>query len=428
MTAEIAVMNKSAIALAADSASTIQSPSGFKIYNTVNKIFRLCQREAVGVMIYGNAEIMDMPWETVVKSFRAKTQDCQDATLEEVAQRFLEFVKKWVSDFPNEPRMNYVGTSSYRLLVDLVHDSLQDHEKSSGRERRKIVAEAVEKQLFRLKKMRVLDGFPTDYPRTIKKKYAAAIKNAVHQSMMIANHSLSKAQVKMLYDLCAEQFHRDYFITYSGIVIAGFGIEEVFPSLTSFEIDGMAEKGLLKFRPGKTASTGFHNNGSITPFAQSEMVVTFMEGLDPEFERFLVSAFSDVLDEFERAVIGALGQSDVSEAFRSKLHDAKTKIVERLWKGVSTYQWKRHVSPVMSAVSALPKDELAVLAESLINITALKRRVSPDAETVGGAIDVAVISKGDGFIWIKQKHYFSRNLNPRYTGHIELISQPDQST
>ena len=35
-----------------------------------------------------------------------------------------------------------------------------------------------------------------------------------------------------------------------------------------------------------------------------------------------------------------------------------------------------------------------------------------DAETVGGPIDVAVISKGDGFIWIKRKHYFSTELNP----------------
>ncbi|MEA1869822.1 MAG: hypothetical protein U9N09_06735 [Euryarchaeota archaeon] len=37
-----------------------------------------------------------------------------------------------------------------------------------------------------------------------------------------------------------------------------------------------------------------------------------------------------------------------------------------------------------------------------------------DAETVAGPIDVAVISKGDGFIWIKRKHYFERELNPQF--------------
>ena len=34
------------------------------------------------------------------------------------------------------------------------------------------------------------------------------------------------------------------------------------------------------------------------------------------------------------------------------------------------------------------------MAESLVNLTSFKRRVTMDAETVGGPIDVAVISKG----------------------------------
>ena len=37
-----------------------------------------------------------------------------------------------------------------------------------------------------------------------------------------------------------------------------------------------------------------------------------------------------------------------------------------------------------------------------------------EEETVGGPIDVAVISKGDGFIWIKRKHYFQRELNQQF--------------
>ncbi|MEA1995293.1 MAG: hypothetical protein U9N18_03965 [Campylobacterota bacterium] len=39
---------------------------------------------------------------------------------------------------------------------------------------------------------------------------------------------------------------------------------------------------------------------------------------------------------------------------------------------------------------------------------------SLESETAGGPIDVAVISKGDGFIWIKRKHYFKPELNPQF--------------
>ena len=68
----------------------------------------------------------------------------------------------------------------------------------------------------------------------------------------------------------------------------------------------------------------------------------------------------------------------------------------------------------MEVVTHLPKEELASMAEALINLTSLKRRVSLDQETVGGPIDIAIISKGDGFVWIKRKHYFDPALNPSY--------------
>lgn len=68
----------------------------------------------------------------------------------------------------------------------------------------------------------------------------------------------------------------------------------------------------------------------------------------------------------------------------------------------------------MSVVSHLPKDELAAMAETLINLTSFKRKVTMDAQTVGGPIDVAIISKKDGFVWVKRKHYFDRDLNPHY--------------
>ena len=54
------------------------------------------------------------------------------------------------------------------------------------------------------------------------------------------------------------------------------------------------------------------------------------------------------------------------------------------------------------------------MAESLVNLTMFKQKVSMHAETVGGPIDVAIISKGDGFVWIKRKFYFNKELNPKY--------------
>ena len=82
----------------------------------------------------------------------------------------------------------------------------------------------------------------------------------------------------------------------------------------------------------------------------------------------------------------------------------------------SGLDFTRHyfIFPLMAVVSSMPKEELALLAEALINLTSLKRKASYDAESVGGPTDVAIISKGDGFIWIKRKHYFDPKLNPGF--------------
>ncbi|MHC4268747.1 MAG: hypothetical protein ACYSTS_09795 [Planctomycetota bacterium] len=78
------------------------------------------------------------------------------------------------------------------------------------------------------------------------------------------------------------------------------------------------------------------------------------------------------------------------------------------------YRRTNYVYPVINVVTMLPKDELAAMAESLVNLTSFKRKVTMESETVGGPIDVAVISKGDGFIWIKRKHYFKAEFNPQF--------------
>ena len=67
-----------------------------------------------------------------------------------------------------------------------------------------------------------------------------------------------------------------------------------------------------------------------------------------------------------------------------------------------------------SAVEALTISELAQVASTLVDLSSFEQQMSLDSETVGGPVDVAVISKGDGFIWINRKHYFRKELNDHF--------------
>ena len=81
-----------------------------------------------------------------------------------------------------------------------------------------------------------------------------------------------------------------------------------------------------------------------------------------------------------------------------------------------------HVFPLINTIAILQKEDLAEVAENLIYLTSLIRRITPDKESVGGPIDVALVSKGDGFIWIKRKHYFEETLNKNYFGKYYIDS------
>ena len=70
--------------------------------------------------------------------------------------------------------------------------------------------------------------------------------------------------------------------------------------------------------------------------------------------------------------------------------------------------------PVMDAVRFFSPTEMARMAETLVSLESFRQQVTLKDETVGGPIDVAVITRGDGFIWIKRKHYFDRRLNHHF--------------
>lgn len=80
----------------------------------------------------------------------------------------------------------------------------------------------------------------------------------------------------------------------------------------------------------------------------------------------------------------------------------------------STHVTGAHFAPLKQVIGLLSIPELAELAETLVSIESLKERVTTPKESVSGPIDVASVSKSDGFVWIRRKHYFEKELNPRF--------------
>jgi hypothetical protein len=147
----------------------------------------------------------------------------------------------------------------------------------------------------------------------------------------------------------------------------------------------------------------------IVPFAKSDMMKTFMFGASPTALEELDKLFTEGLGQFANALKSAgllAPQANV---------DAQTStVLETLRNQWSGYLFRSHNMPLKQVIGMFSITELSELAETLVSIESLKERVTTPSESVSGPIDVAAISKSDGFVWIRRKHYFKPDLNPRY--------------
>jgi len=72
---------------------------------------------------------------------------------------------------------------------------------------------------------------------------------------------------------------------------------------------------------------------------------------------------------------------------------------------------QQQINPQM-APPAMPIQDAIDLAEFLVHSTIQFVRFSPGPPTVGGPIEIATITKHEGFKWVRRKHFFDSRLNP----------------
>lgn len=67
---------------------------------------------------------------------------------------------------------------------------------------------------------------------------------------------------------------------------------------------------------------------------------------------------------------------------------------------------------------AMPVQDAIQVADFLVSLTIDFTKFLPGANTVGGATDVATVTRHEGFKWIRRKHYYPHELNPLETDHV----------
>jgi hypothetical protein len=410
MTAEVAIVNSGAIALAADSAVTI---GGQKIYNSAIKLFALSKTEPVAIMIYGNANLLDVPWETLIKSFRALNGVKKFDKLEEYYQEFLNYLVEKAEYFSEETQKAwFFGNihAYFSIIRDETFQKAQEKTEITEDDFINLLNTIIIEHHSEIIKRDFIKSMDDDYQNLVSKKYVLDINDIIKE--VFEEIPISEDIKEKLNDIAVCLLTRDIFSdSKSGIVVAGFGDKEIYPSVITHEIEAFFE-GKLKYRCVKNKSQKIQNGShcTIIAFAQEDMVHTFMRGINPAVSDMFVNYMSQLFNRLPELLDNNLIPTEIKNDFSEK----SQQLLEDFFNKFKEHIQQEHIAPVINMVEVLPKDELAAMAEALVHLTAFKRKMTVGMETVGGPIDVAVISKGDGFVWVKRKHYFPAELNQHF--------------
>jgi len=167
MTAEIIIMNKEAIALAADSAATLSGGAQDKIFSSANKLFALSHNHPVGIMVFGNASFMDIPWEVIIKIYRNKLGNNGFDKLTHYTDDFIAFLDKNNVIFTSEIQDRFFQAhvfSFYNYLKQNINKEVDSFIKNNGKifkkQIRKIVHDTISNHYQILKRTENIPSLP----------------------------------------------------------------------------------------------------------------------------------------------------------------------------------------------------------------------------------------------------------------------------
>ena len=353
---------------------------------------------------------MGVPWATLINMYRNSATKNQGKTTIEYVKDFLKFIKDTKicssgAEIDNAIQMVVDALYLVGMEVDAIGRSRTRDEGRplTRREHNDLFESIIDKMLqivYEYRPFRTIDSKQLDAIFEEVRSKADAVIDRMLDKHLIYKRNRNKFS-DVLRRISYGSIERQIMSRgHSGVVIAGFGEQEIFPTLVEAKIDGFVA-GTLRVEFGSHHDIGRGGTQAVVvPFAQHEMVSRFMEGVDPAVHEYLTS-LGKLVYSFSSTALNT--RSKLTAKQEKDLRKAAEKYVGEYLERLRTFLRGEFWGPIVRVVAHLPQEDLATMAESLVSLTSLKRHVSSEEETVSGPVDVAVVSKGNGFVWVKNK-------------------------
>ena len=328
MTVEVLLMNRTAVAMAADSAVTITSDQPpYQISQAgIVKTFVLDGRTPSGMMIFSSAEFCGCPWSTVVDHMRGQGLGGEPTLADTVAGFMARLNALCNSDLVEAGE----GVMTFRIFAVQTVADFQRLAAQIADARPSLATEAILDEALGQLEHEVgqeaawVEGKLTYVPRERIGEETRRLKAIIDDNLdpiieLAVSALFDGLEIKPAQRLRLAGAIRTGLLTtwmpsgarYTGVVIAGFGADEVSPAYIELHVMGLIGD-LLKYRIGDAARVGRDNPVVVRSFAQNGAVDRFLYGADEEF----------TAEAFRRVSILTMGEVERLRTDAGKAGDA----------------------------------------------------------------------------------------------------------
>lgn len=361
--------------------------------------------------MYNNTELISVPWEVMIKEYRRFLGDNKYPHLKDYVRDFFKFLSDHNYFTTEEEQVKHLYDQFIGYIDAIAYEIQRDLKDGENFESKYI------KHLINLQSQLEEGRKPNESMADLTLENFASrceegINLTISEIKKLSKQDIDKGVVTdLLYSVfCC----RIWISNCTGLVFAGYGDDDIYPSIYSYQthcvIDGKLSYAHLT---GEDCEIGSKWVAAIRPFAQRDVMDTIIFGVAPSVKNIYSENFIEPMRKMLNDLANQLETSskDAANSLRSFALDGMEVYRDNYMSLCDETASAIYMKPFVNSVIPLDREDLAEFAESLIKLTSIKRKISLDQSTVGGPIDVMVISKGEGIIWMKRKHYFDPKLN-----------------
>lgn len=317
----------------------------------------------VGIMINGLVDFENIPLETLIGEFSNEIKNFEN--IEKIKNDFIKFLSKNTPFTSSEEYIKSLLKPFKKRLNDLIDED--GFERAINNKSSKKIPDFVKK--FSSYNNEFYSIIPQNYD---KKTYNSKIWRI---------------------------FSNELTYEGTGIIIAGFDKNHHYPT---FFVLNLYCNDAGKIIYEEIESVINCENPLIRVFAMNEEAYSFISGVSDDFEisikNFISDNFSNITANLEWYLENE--KMEYKDQIVSALKTELNSFYDDLTQYIQEFKFDM-IEDTSYSCEILPRQILCDLANSLIELTALKQKISLDLETVSKESDILLITKANNINWVK---------------------------